>query len=143
MPNKPGPVSRLLRERSATSHLLRQIERQRQLLGQVRSLLPAPLATHCLHARIDGRTLILHVDSPVWHSRLRFHARSLVNALRSEAPHLSEVRIRTLPPQSRNAATPPPPRRTAPPFDELIAGEELKRLLRRLRRRRNARTSRA
>ena len=137
LPNKPGPVSRLLRERADTSHLLRQVERQRQLLAQVRDRLPPPLAAHCLHARIDGKTLILHVDSPVWHSRLRFHARSLLNALRPQAPTLSDVRIRVLPPPPRRAEPPARRRRPAPPFEELIASEELKRLLRRLRRRRN------
>ncbi len=73
---------------------------QQRLLDQVRSLLPQPLAEHCLHARIQDRRLILHVDSPAWHSRLRFLAPQLLHGLRNLAPHLEQVVPRVLPPHT-------------------------------------------
>ncbi len=74
------------------------VAQQQALLTSIRSHLPPPLAGHCRHARIQGRELILHVDSPAWHSRMRFHAPALLRALRAQAPHLQRVRVRVLPP---------------------------------------------
>ena len=72
------------------------LEQQQSLLEQVRNLLPAPVADHCLHARIDGTRLILHTDSSAWMTRLRFHGPHLVQALRPVAPHLTAVKTRVL-----------------------------------------------
>ena len=98
---KPDKVSRLLENSRHLDHLVRMLTRQQALLAEIRSQLPEPLATHCLHARIQGRELILHVDSPAWRSRLRFHAPALLKGLRAQAPHLDRVSVRVLAPEGR------------------------------------------
>jgi len=108
------------------------LTRQQALLAEIRSQLPEPLATHCLHARIQGRKLILHVDSPAWRSRLRFHAPALLKGLRAQAPHLDRVSVRVLAPEGRirrGHVRRVTGQRHIPP--EAIEDEELRALLKR------------
>ncbi len=127
----PRPVSRLLSRDADLNHLQRMVERQQALLREVRALLPDPLAAHCLHARIRGSELVLHVDSPAWNSRLRFQAPALLRALRSRAPALRRVRVRVLPPAAATGTAPPPARGTRRRHIPLhrIADPELRALL--------------
>jgi len=127
----PRRISRLLTERPKLARLGRMLERQRRLLDAVRAALPPNLAPHCLHARIEGAVLILHVDSPAWNSRLRFQAPALLARLRTEAPNLRRVRIRVLAPIG-NLPKPgnpsrPPHRRRIP--REALADPDLRALL--------------
>ena len=127
--NNPLPLYRLVEQGEQTSHLLRMLRRQQALLEEVRARLPDPLGSHCLHARISGNTLILHVDSPAWASRLRFQSNALLQALREQAPGLKKLSVRQLLPEA------PRPRRTAgspaspSPLRESIADDELRGLL--------------
>lgn len=93
---KPLPALTHVTARGRSNYLLRMLEKQQSLLEQVRNLLPAPVADHCLHARIDGTLLILHTDSSAWMTRLRFHGPHLVQALRPIAPQLTAVKTRIL-----------------------------------------------
>lgn len=100
MPNNPGKIASLLRKDPHLHHLARMLHQQQALLEEIRAKLPEPLAQHCLHARISGSRLILHVDSQAWGSQLRFHGQSLLRSLRSRAPNLREVSIRLLFPEA-------------------------------------------
>jgi hypothetical protein len=76
--------------------LERDIRSQKNLLADVRRCLPADLSPHCLHARLRVDTLVLHTDSPVWATRLRYLAPQLASVLAVEYPALREVKIRLL-----------------------------------------------
>ncbi len=89
----PNKVSSLLHSGEQLSHLGRMLDKQQALLQAVRSQLPSPLDQHCLHARISGRQLIIHTDSPVWNARLRFHGPQLIRAMQQQAPHLQQLKI--------------------------------------------------
>ena len=90
---RPSKVSTLLQSDTTLSHLGQMLNQQQRLLTQIRSILPHPLDAHCLHARISTDQLILHTDSPVWTSRLRFHAPQLLKQLQQQAPKLRRVKI--------------------------------------------------
>jgi len=89
----PNKVSSLMHSGEQLSHLGRMLDKQRALLQAVRSQLPSPLDQHCLHARITGKLLIIHTDSPVWNARLRFHGPQLIRAMQQQAPHLQQLKI--------------------------------------------------
>ena len=89
----PDKVCSLLNSGEQLSHLGRMLDKQRALLLAVRSQLPSPLDQHCLYARISGKLLIIHTDSPVWNARLRFHGPQLIRAMQQQAPHLQQLKI--------------------------------------------------
>lgn len=89
----PNKVSSLLQAGEQLAHLGRMLDKQQSLLKAVRSQLPAPLDQHCLHARISGKQLVIHTDSPVWNARLRFHGPQLIRAIQQQAPHLQKLKI--------------------------------------------------
>lgn len=94
MIKKPRSLSNVVNNSEQLGHLARMLRQQRTLLEQIRQLLPAPLAQHCIHARISGVRLVLHTDSPVWSTRLRFHAPQIIQAAQQQAPNLSKLDIR-------------------------------------------------
>ena len=89
----PDKDSSLLNSGEQLSHLGRMLDKQQALLQAVRSQLPSPLEQHCLYARISGKTLIIHTDSPAWNARLRFHGPQLIRAMQRQAPHLQQLKI--------------------------------------------------
>lgn len=91
-------VRHLLIDKPMLKTLAAEISAQRVLLDRVRRLLPGELAPHCIAARIDGQRLVVHTDSPVWASRLRFMSAELRMLLENDFPALREVKIRLLPP---------------------------------------------
>ena len=107
MAHHPKPVRLLLTDRPALSHLEQEINAQQALLDLVRQHLPEDLASHCVGARLDAHQLVLHTDSPVWASRLRYLAKQLQSLLEPRYPNLREIKIRLLVPDSG-----PPKRRS-------------------------------
>jgi len=89
----PDKVCSLLNSGEQLSHLGRMLDKQQALLQAVRGQLPSPLDQHCLYARISGKLLIIHTDSPVWNARLRFHGPQLIRAMQQQAPHLRQLKI--------------------------------------------------
>jgi len=75
------------------------LQKQQALLEQLKQLLPETLQPHCIHARIKGDRLILHTDSPVWATRLRFHAPQILTSSRKFAPKLNELDVRIFLPE--------------------------------------------
>ena len=132
--NNPSKIASLLARDPHLGHLSRMLRQQQALLMEIRSQLPEQLARHCLHARISGTRLVLHVDSPAWSSKLRFHSRSLLQSLRSRAPNLRKVSIRLLFPETgQNASNRHGKPRGHPPLAEAVSDPELRRLLDRRR----------
>ncbi len=100
MTKKPRTLSNVVNDSEQLGHLARMLQQQQSLLDQIRQLLPKPLQQHCIHARISGARLVLHTDSPVWGTRLRFHAPQILQAARRQAPNLNKLDIRIFLPDS-------------------------------------------
>lgn len=92
-------VRHLLNDKPTLKSLAAEVDSQKALLADIRRLLPVDLAAHCLSARLDGQTLILHTDSPVWASRLRFLSAELHILLQNDFPALRKVKVKMLPAQ--------------------------------------------
>ena len=70
-----------------------------ELLELVRKQLSGPSRLHCVNAQLKHDTIIIHVDSPVWASKLRFQLGSLLTNLRKAASldGLQQIQVRVLP----------------------------------------------
>nr|VFK13898.1 MAG: hypothetical protein BECKLPF1236A_GA0070988_100957 [Candidatus Kentron sp. LPFa]VFK29760.1 MAG: hypothetical protein BECKLPF1236C_GA0070990_100947 [Candidatus Kentron sp. LPFa] len=57
--------------------------------------LGAPISRHCRLAKISTDTVVLQVDSSVWHSKLRFLGPDIVTFFRTERgmPMITKVRV--------------------------------------------------
>lgn len=129
MANNPRRLSSLLGKTPHLDHLVRMLRQQQALLREIQTLLPPPLDRHCLHARVSGDSLVIHVDSPAWASKMRFHAQILLQAARDRAPNLKKVSVRILQPVSGQPGPSKPARHKIPSLVEAIDDEELRRLL--------------
>ena len=96
MARSPKSVCHLLKDRPTLKFFEREIRDQNALLNQIRRLLPADLALHCRAAQVREGRLVLHVDSPVWATRLRYLAPELLSQLRPEHTALTAVTVRVL-----------------------------------------------
>jgi hypothetical protein len=92
----PQSVRQLLDSKPVLRRLEREIEAQADLLSEIRRLLPADLAPHCGAARMHGDRLVIHVDSPVWATRLRYLAPQIVSLLQAQHPDLREIKSKVL-----------------------------------------------
>jgi hypothetical protein len=79
------------------AEFLQAVERRQHLLAEVRSLLPAPLDTHCTYAGLEAGVLTLVTDSPAWGSRLRFFAPELIRGLTPRHGPVASCRVRIQP----------------------------------------------
>ncbi len=107
MARRPQSIRRLLKDKPALKMLELEISAQRALLDHVRQLLPQDLAAHCINAQQRDHVLIVHTDSPVWATRLRYASVQLIGLLQQRYPELRAIKTRLLPPR-------PPPRRRPP-----------------------------
>lgn len=112
MAHSPKSVRHLLKDKPTLKILELEISAQKALLAELRRLLPGELADHCIAAQQRGPQLVLHVDSPVWATRLRFLAPGLLELLRAEHPGLHDIRIKLLVPRGQRRAQPRPARRS-------------------------------
>ena len=99
MPAKPRQIKQLLQHNEGLRPLYAQIRQQQQLLSLVRSSLPPTLARHCADASLTGSVLQLFADTPVWVSKLRFQAPSLLSSLRRQHPAIASISVRCQKPQ--------------------------------------------
>jgi len=99
MTKKPRSLLNVVKNSGQLGHLARMLNKQQALLEQIQQLLPAPINKHCIHARISGNRLILHTSSPVWATRLRFHAPEIISAIKKQAPSVKNVDIRIILPE--------------------------------------------
>lgn len=77
---------------------------------RLRPLLPPALAAHARLGNVDGRRLVLLVDAPVWHARLRLAGPEILESARSLGLDVAELTVRT----TVRPASPPPPATPAP-----------------------------
>lgn len=97
MPSPIRHACRFLTGNDRIATYLGEIERNAQLLRDIRKYLPPPLDMHCLFATLDAGILTLITDSPVWSSRLRFFAPELARDLRSRYGTIVSHRFRIQP----------------------------------------------
>jgi hypothetical protein len=62
------------------AQLCQQINQQRAILEQVKSVLPKELASHALHCVCNNKKLFVYTDSASWASQLRFHSSAMLAA---------------------------------------------------------------
>lgn len=81
-----------------------------ELLELVRKQLSGPSRLHCVNAQLPHDTLIIHVDSPVWASKLRFQLGSLLANLRQtlSLDGLQQIQVRVLPSAENKTLGKPP-----------------------------------
>lgn len=113
MSRRPQSVRQLLGSKPLLQQLEHQLARQQRLLGDVRRVVPAEVAPHCVAAHRDGDTLTLHADSPVWATRLRYLAPEIVSLLQGDAGVLRRIRVRIHVPNSRQPGRRRPVHRSA------------------------------
>lgn len=94
MARSPKSVRHLLKDQPTLRRLEREINTQKALLEKVRQLLPDDLASHCIAAQKRDQQLILHTDSPVWATRLRYFAPQLISLLNPGDPSLRGVKVK-------------------------------------------------
>ncbi len=90
----PAKASSFLSGRNQSGHLARMLAQQRSLLKKVQEILPEPVRSHCLHARIDRQQLILFTDSPVWKARIHYLVPNIIRQIQHFAPNLQTVNIK-------------------------------------------------
>ncbi|MGD8955716.1 MAG: DUF721 domain-containing protein [Chromatiaceae bacterium] len=96
MARSPKSVRQLLKDKPTLEFLEREIRARGALLNQIRRSLPADLALHCRAAQIREGLLVLHVDSPIWATRLRYLAPELLGLLRPDHNELTSVTVKVL-----------------------------------------------
>ena len=96
MARSPRPVRRLLKDKPSLRLLELEISARKALLNQVRQLLPGNIARHIVAAQKREQSLILHTDSPVWATRLRYDGPQIISLLKSSDPSLRNVKVRVL-----------------------------------------------
>jgi len=90
--------------------LLQHAQELLRLDQRVKAALDSPLNRHCYVANFRDEILILHVDSAVWATRLRFQLPELTTHMQDKGmPSLRQIRIKVKPPHS-TAETIPLPR---------------------------------
>ena len=94
MARSPRPVRRLLKDKPTLRLLELEISARKALLNQVRRLLPENIARHIVAAQKREQDLILHTDSPVWATRLRYNGPQIISLLKSADPSLRNVKVR-------------------------------------------------
>ncbi len=136
-------IQELISAQGALNQLGRRLASQRGLTEQVRSCLPTPLDRQLQAAVLNGATLVLFVDSPVWASRLRYQSPSLLRQLRGRGISVDQLQARIMPIQGTARLKRRPPARLSErsaeslrQTAEAIGEGELQEALRRLSRHR-------
>ncbi len=106
MARRPQSVRRLLKDKPTLRFLELEISAQKVLLDHVHRLLPADLASHCVAAQRRAQLLVLHADSPVWATRLRYASPGLLDKLKPAYPWVSTIKIRILLPRTDSRRRP-------------------------------------
>ena len=121
MTRSPKLIGQLLKDWPLLRQIDREISAQSQLLKAIQRHLPADLASHCVAARLVDERLILHTDSPVWASRLRFLSGQLVILLQNDFPALRNVKIKLRPKEQTRTPRKHAPRLSAAGADAVIS----------------------
>ena len=95
MPKHRAHIRSIIHRNNALSQLAKQAQHLSIIDKVVKNHLDASLRAHCKVANYRENTLCLHVDSPVWATRLRFALPMLTTQLQQtyEFKHLQEINV--------------------------------------------------
>jgi hypothetical protein len=98
MSHSAQPLRRVLEGGSpALVALAKELRHQQRLLAHIKSILPAPVASRCIGARVAGSTLTLFADSAGWATRLRFHGPEIVTLIRQTSSiHVERIQLKII-----------------------------------------------
>ncbi len=99
-PTNPG---HLLRQSSGhVSTLIHRARHLEQLTTELQNYIRPPLSQHCAVTNFNTETLVLHTDSPVWATQLRYRSPDILKYMQGQRglETLRTVRIRVLLPDS-------------------------------------------
>lgn len=100
-------------------YLIEHCKRLERMSRLLLDRLPPSFAPHCRVAGIVRQTLVLHVDSPAWASKLRYYCPQLPADLcqQPDFGQLNDIRIKVVPPEILQTSSQPSPaiRRSLPP----------------------------
>ena len=108
-----GPHAQLLAKNGLNNELLELVRKQLSGSGRL----------HCVNAQLQHDTLIIHVDSPVWASKLRFQLDHLLANLRQipSLDGLQQIQVRVLPgAENKTLGKPPASTRLSKESAEMI-----------------------
>jgi hypothetical protein len=96
-------LGRFLDDQGAVARLVREAREHCALLEQVRAILPADAAAHCVAAALAHGHLRVTVDSPVWASRIRYMGREIGRRLGAQGVAVDRVTVQAGPSRGRVA----------------------------------------
>ena len=93
---------------STIGRLIQHIEFLKSLEHKLLSFLDPPLTKHCTIANYANDTLILHTDTPVWASRIRYITPQILPFMQNECglAALKTIRIKAIPARFPNTNSP-------------------------------------
>lgn len=106
MRRRPVSVNHLFVQRPALQKIADAISMQKAIQAVVKRHLPAELADHLSAVAVDGPTLTLFTDSPVWGTRLRYLRPQLLKGLAGAGHAYSDLRVRLQPPSQSQGRRP-------------------------------------
>lgn len=104
-----------MKKADVVAALLGEQLRRKQLLEQLRTLIPEDLAARCCQVSVEGANLNVLVSTPAWADRLRRLGPRLIYAANAIGAQVTSCRIRSLPIQDQPAAG---TRQTGPGLEE-------------------------
>ncbi len=96
------PLNKFLNSAKNLAGIKDQLAKQKAILEQLQSVLPSPMAEHCVGAIPKNGHLILLVDSPAWASRLRYLSPKLSKQLRQKGLAVRYIQVKVSLINSRN-----------------------------------------
>ena len=80
-------------------HLSKHSHKLKQLDNKIKASLPTPLNQHCHVANLRENTLVIHTDSALWATRLRYMVSSLIQQWQQDVsmPLIEQVDVRVRP----------------------------------------------
>jgi hypothetical protein len=81
MKKEPKSLQQILRKAPTIKKLLQEADSDHNRLIQLRQMVPAELASHCVSAHQKKGTMIIYLSSPAWASRMRLISKKLAEKL--------------------------------------------------------------
>ncbi|OOZ42600.1 DciA family protein [Solemya elarraichensis gill symbiont] len=81
MKKEPKSLRQILRKAPSIKKLLQEADADHNRLIQLRQMLPAELASHCVNVHQQKGTMIIYLNSPAWASRMRLISKKLAEKL--------------------------------------------------------------
>ncbi|KHF26243.1 DciA family protein [Solemya velum gill symbiont] len=81
MKKEPKSLQQILRKAPSIKKLLQEADADHNRLIQLRQMVPAELASHCVSVHQQKGTMTIYLSSPAWASRMRLISKKLADKL--------------------------------------------------------------